>query len=62
MDKEFILIQDNDGHWYVIPADKTDDWFKWEESQDYQDGIVPEYAEEVGGCYTRVKFKDYKIG
>jgi len=58
---EHILIQDNDYHWYVIPADKIHDWFAWTESEDYEDGVIPEYADEVGGCVTLIRFKDYRI-
>jgi len=60
-DMEHILIQDNDSHWYVIPANKTNDWDAWTESKNYEEGVVPNYAKEVGGCPSLVIFKDYRI-
>lgn len=58
---EFILIQDDDCHWYVIPSDKEIDFNKWVESDDAWNGIIPKYAQEVGGSTTLVKFKTYTI-
>jgi len=58
---DYILIQDNDCHWYVIPVDKKNEWFKWEESDDYELGVIPDWAKEVNGSPTLVKFKEYRI-
>lgn len=58
---DYILIQDDDSHWYVIPADKEDAWYEWFGTDDYESGIIPEYAEEVGGSPSLVRFKDYRI-
>lgn len=58
---EYILIQDDDCHWYVIPADKEKDFCKWAVSDEAQDGIVPKYAKQVGGSPSLVKFHNYRI-
>lgn len=56
-----ILIQDDDSHWYVIPASKKHEWFSWCESDEYMDGITPDYAKKVGGGASQVEFGDYQI-
>jgi hypothetical protein len=60
---EYILVQDNCSHWYVIPDDKLRAWFQWTEldSEDEASWDVPYYAKEVGGCPALVKFKEYRI-
>jgi hypothetical protein len=60
---EYILVQDSDCHWYVIPNNKNDDWCEWCEidSDDERAWTPPEYAEEIGGCPSLVKFKEYRI-
>jgi hypothetical protein len=57
----FVLESDDDGHHYVIPVSKQDDWNDWVGSHAAQDGIVPDYAEAVGGSPTRVHFTGYTI-
>lgn len=59
MAMRFSLAQDNDCHWYVIPADKQSAWEKWLDDQSQDDELdVPEYATEVGGHYSLVTFTD----
>ena len=58
---EYVIVSDDDGHYYVIPADKIKEWNHWLESQDYQDGIAPIWCEEIGGAINLVKFKNYRI-
>lgn len=58
---EYFLDQDNDGHWYIIPLNKINEWNNWFNSEDYDNGIVPDYVEEVGGCPSNVIFKNYKV-
>lgn len=62
--KEFILIRDNDCHWYVIPESEFGDFCAWNslDEEDERSWDVPEYAVEVGGSPTLVKFKEYRIG
>lgn len=57
----YILEADDDGHHYVIPASRQEDWNDWVGSHAYQDGIVPDYAEAVGGSPTLVEFDNYVI-
>ena len=58
----YIIVKDNDGHAYVIPFKRKLTWYAWFETQDYEDGIVPEFAEEIGGNISSVQFNNYKIG
>ena len=69
---EYILITDNDGHWFVIPADKQDEWWSYliavdaagnpsdDNPPDYPQ--EPEWVEQVGGAPLLVRFTEYKIG
>lgn len=58
----YILINDDDGNWYVIPEDKQDTWNDWMNSEDYDDGMeIPKYASKVDGCPSTVKFKNWEI-
>lgn len=61
MNKEYFLDRDNEGHWYIIPSDKEKEWNKWFSSEDYNDGIIPNYVIEVGGSHTLVRFKCPRI-
>jgi len=61
MDTEYIIVSDDDGHNYVIPADKLKEWNRWLNSQDCQDGIAPTWCESIGGSISLVKFKNYHI-
>lgn len=58
---DYILIQDQDCHWYVIPKMEKEHWNEWLESEEYNDGIVPDYATEVNGCPSQVVFPDFWI-
>jgi hypothetical protein len=51
----FYLDQDDDSHWYVIPADRATDWEDWCDSGAE---TVPEWAQRVGGAHTLVTFTD----
>jgi hypothetical protein len=46
--KEFFFDTDDDGHWYLIDASKRSEWANWIGSEEYQDGVEPEYAERIG--------------
>lgn len=61
--KRYMLQQDNDCHWYVIPTDKEVDWNEWLEipDDDERSWDVPEYAKDVGGSYTLVTFSEPEI-
>lgn len=59
----FQLVQDSDSHWYVIPADKNDEWeeFVTIPEDDERSWDVPAYAVAVGGSPSLVKFDSYEI-
>lgn len=64
MDKSrgpFILVMDNECHWYVIPAAKRIRWSLWLDSEESQRGIEPDYADPVGGNPNMVQFDSYVI-
>jgi hypothetical protein len=63
MEKEYILVQDNDSHWYVIPDQMELDWNKFCEisEDDERSWDVPNWAERVGGSPSLVKFTNYRI-
>jgi hypothetical protein len=63
--QEHRLIQDNDGHWYVIQVGQVKEFWQ------YIDAMQDDEAEwngfdfdkcSVGGDISTVKFKDYQIG
>ena len=65
---KYVLTQDDDCHWYVIPADKQDEWcqyvqtindFDYDSDEDYP--IQPEWVKEVGGSPSLVEFETYEI-
>lgn len=69
--QEYVLVSDNDGHHYVVPADKqreADDYFAavsryWEPGSDH-DGeppAEPEWLVAVGGAPSRVRFTGFRI-
>jgi hypothetical protein len=55
----YILCQDDDGHWYVIPSDKEDEFYDWVDKEDPK--VSLNYAEEVGGSPSLVTFTEYEI-
>jgi len=63
-DEGFYLTQDNDAHWYVVPSDKESEWADWLEldPDDEDSWETPDWAEQVGGSPTLVKFTSYYIG
>lgn len=60
---EYILTRDNDAHWYVIPYEMEEEWgvFLELDPDDEDSWNVPEWAEQVGGSASLVKFSDYRI-
>jgi hypothetical protein len=66
----YCLIQDDDGHWYVIPKDKQESAYKYFEAiykyyddmpEDEDEPEQPKWLDEVGGAISNVVFSDYKI-
>ena len=62
-EQKYILIQDDDSHWYVIPADKEQEWHEWcdIDPDDERSWTPPDFAESVGGSTSLVKFTGYEI-
>lgn len=66
----FMLTSDDDGHWYIIPADERrafDKWVRdtgryWEDpdAMEYP-GDQPEWARAVGGSVSLVTFENPEI-
>lgn len=54
------IVQDGDGHWYVIPADCRRQWSEFDTEAD--DFYLPDWARPIGGGPQLVVFGDYKIG
>lgn len=54
----YCLDRDDDGHWYVVRADKLPEWEAWvaQTATDLADFSVPDFAREVGGNPSRVTF------
>lgn len=62
-EKRFVMVQDGDCHWYVIPADRQADWSRWEDldEDDPASWEAPDWAERVGGAPSLVEFTGYAI-
>lgn len=54
----FILVPDDDCHWYVIPAAMRGRWEVWCGSADDN---PPDYAVRIGGSPSLVEFTEYRI-
>lgn len=53
--QEFTLVPDDNGHWYVIPANKEHEMDTWlDEGWLYQD--APSWATRLSGSPSRVRF------
>ncbi len=57
----YMLVQDDSSHWYIIETNKKDDWNKFLKSKEAELGTVPDYADEVGGSPSLVKFTHHFI-
>ena len=55
---EYLVVQDDSCHRYVIPIEKREDWDAW--SQDDEDWDAPMYAVSVDG--GDVIFTSFRIG
>ena len=57
----FILVPDNDGHWYVIPARNEHEWSWFMITEDGPEILeVPTFAFRVDGP-SHVKFLTFKV-
>ena len=59
--KRYRLMEDNDGHWYIIPAAKVEEFWAWIKAmEDHGDmnnahGFIP-----LGGSPHSVTFTDWQ--
>jgi hypothetical protein len=53
----YRMVQDDDCHWYLIPANRSFEFDTWRESDDYQAGIEPDWAHRIDGPH-RLTFTD----
>jgi hypothetical protein len=58
---EYILIQDNDCHWYVIPYLKMAEWSEWVSASEDDHWIIPDWAVLVNGNPSLILFKEFRI-
>lgn len=54
----YRLVQDDSSHWYVIPAEKSEEWSVFEEDEDNWN--VPEWATSLNGSPHNVTFSDWR--
>ena len=51
----FVLSQDWDCHWFVVPRVRLDEWRAWNEAENPY-AVPPDYAIAVGGAPSLVTF------
>lgn len=63
MTDRYILSQDNDSHWFVVPVARQQEWDAWLEidSDDERAWEVPDFAKAVGGAPCLVTFANPEI-
>lgn len=66
-EKRFCLVSDDDGHWFICPAEKASEFSKWvEKTTKYWDSLPDDedppaelpYIKAIGGSPSRVTFLD----
>ena len=57
---KYTLVSDDDGHEYIIPYEKLDEWEEFLQSEECELGDVPEYAERKEG--ETLIFENYTLG
>jgi len=56
----YILTEDNDGHYYVIPSDMHNTWWDLLESgNEFVEDL--EWVDRIGGAPSLVTFSEYRI-
>jgi len=55
----FFISSDDDGHRYLVPADKREEWNLWRNipSEDERSWEVPSFATEIGMAPSNVEFE-----
>ncbi|MDB4491640.1 hypothetical protein N9260_01320 [bacterium] len=56
--RRFFLASDGDGHWFIVPSDKADEWEEWSNlsDDDERKRDAPSFAQPLGGCPAKVTF------
>lgn len=52
MTQRYTIVNDDSGHDYYIPVEKTSEWENWIGSDEWEMGEVPEYAGYIDGTFT----------
>lgn len=52
----YLIANDDSGHDYVIPIARAAHWDKWINSQEWEDGLVPMYADRIDGHFQIVDY------
>lgn len=57
--QKYILGQDNSCHWYILPAEKGDEWMEWLsiDEDDERSWAVPDFAKAIDGWH-RLTFEN----
>ncbi len=61
MSERYRLVSDDDGHHFVIPDGREDEWDSWVEIGVLDNEPQPKWAHEVGGSPTQVTFENPEI-
>ncbi len=63
MVSKYFLSTDYDGHWFVVPVAKKEEWNAWTslDEDDEKAWEAPEWAYSIGGSPTQVEFEFPKI-
>jgi len=59
MSDRHVLVEDDDGHWYVIPRSRLKDFYNWLSSD--ESGSEPDWVKRVGGSPSLVSFVEFEI-
>jgi ferric-dicitrate binding protein FerR (iron transport regulator) len=56
----YFFAQDNSSHWYLVDADRREEWQRWCELDDEHPASwdVPEYAQRLEGGVSQVTFTE----
>lgn len=52
----YQIANDDSGHDYVIPVARAKHWDKWLHSTEWEDGLVPMYADRIDGHFQIVDY------
>ena len=47
----YQIASDDSGHDYVIPVARAQHWDSWLHSTEWEDGVVPMYADPIDGHF-----------